>query len=155
VRGIRSPLQARQQKSTEIDEIRQEATMDTIPELALDARQQRAAVLLASGCTSGSVAEELKIHRSTLANWQNRPEFEAFLNQLMREGRAAARAKIIGMAEKATSTLEKLLDSNNERIRLATASEILRHLADIQIGSCSVEQIRSNNRALEAIFRQE
>src|SRR5215471_5414317 len=99
--------------------------MGTIPELALNARQQRAAGLLASGCNSGSVALELDIHRSTLAKWQNRPEFEAFVNQLKEEGRAAARAKMIGLAEKAVSTMAELLDSDNERIRLAAASDIL------------------------------
>jgi transposase len=124
--------------------------MDTIPELALDARQQRAAVLLASGCNSGLVAEELKIHRSTLAKWQNRPEFEAFVNQLKEEGRAAARAKMIGLAEKAVSTMAELLDSDNERIRLAAASDILRHLADMPIGSSSVAEIKSH-RALEEL----
>jgi hypothetical protein len=126
--------------------------MDTIAKLALNARQQRAAVLVASGWTSGSVGQELKIHRATLAKWQNRPEFEAFVNQLMQEARASAHAKLCGLQEKAASTLEKLLDSNNERIRLAAVSVALRHGSDIPIGSSSIEGINSQ-RAFEELSR--
>ena len=125
--------------------------MGTIVELALNARQQRAAVLLASGCNSGSVAEQLKIHRSTLAKWQNLPEFEAFVNELMQEGRAAARAKLVGAAEKAVSTLLGLLESRDERTRLAASSEILRHLKGMPIGSSSVEEINSQRFLQEAM----
>jgi hypothetical protein len=74
--------------------------MGTIAELALNGRQQRAAELRGLGWTSGAVAQELKINRATLAKWQGRPEFQAFVNQLKEEGRAAARAKMIGLAEK-------------------------------------------------------
>lgn len=54
--------------------------MNRKSEPCLTARQQRAAILLAEGKTTGSIAEELGIHRSTLNNWKNRPEFEAFVN---------------------------------------------------------------------------
>ena len=51
---------------------------------------------------------------------------------------------------KAVSTMAELLDSDSERIRLATASEILRHLSDMPIGSSSAEAIKSQ-RTMEAL----
>jgi Helix-turn-helix of insertion element transposase len=112
----------------------------------LAGRQQQAAFLLASGCTSSSVVQELKIHRATLAKWQKRPEFEAFLNQLLEHGRAAAQAKMITLSAKAASTLEKLLDTSNEKIRLATASEIMRHLSEVKIGPSRARHCEDKNR---------
>jgi hypothetical protein len=46
--------------------------------------------------------------------------------------------------------MAELLDSDSERIRLATASEILRHLSDMPIGSSSAEAIKSQ-RTMEAL----
>jgi hypothetical protein len=123
--------------------------MNAKPEL-LTGRRQQAVLLLASGCTSSLLVQELKIDRATLAKWQKRPEFEAFVNQLLEHGRAAAQAKIITLSTKAANTLEKLLDSGNEQIRLATASEIMRHLSEVKIGPSRAEAINSQ-RTLEAL----
>jgi HEAT repeat protein len=120
--------------------------MNAKSEVRLTARQQRAAILLASGYSISSVVQELEMHRSTLADWQRLPEFEALLNQLLEEGRAAAHAKIGTLSEKAVNVLEKLLDRANERIRLATASDILRHLSGVQIGPARVGAIKSQRR---------
>ena len=91
----------------------------------------------------------MKVHRATLANWQKLPEFEAYVNQLLEDGRGAARAKIITLGGKAASTLEDLLDSKNERIRLAAASEIMRQLSEVKIGSSSLGAIKSQRKLEE------
>jgi len=98
-------------------------------DLGLTTQQERAAELLASGCTVEAVTQELEIHRATLANWKKLSQFEAYANQLMEERRAVAWTKMIALSEKATGALENLLESENEKIRLAAASAILRHLS--------------------------
>jgi transposase len=121
--------------------------MKTKSKLGLTARQQRAAVLLAEGQTTGSIAEQLGIRRATLANWKNRPDFEAFVNQLKGEAKAAAQAKMVSLGERAASTFEELLQSDNDRIHLAAASEILRQLSGVHIGPSTAEEIKAQREA--------
>jgi transposase len=121
--------------------------MKTKSKLGSTARQQRAAVLLAEGQSSGSVAEQLGIHRATLANWKKLLEFEAFYNQLKGEVKAAAQAKMFSLGGRAASTFEELLQSDNERIRLAAASEILRQLSGVQIGPSTAGAVKAQREA--------
>lgn len=74
------------------------------------------------------IAQACGISRATLANWKNRPEFQAALRDFGLRYRRLAYARLESGSEKAVQTLLKLLDSANESIRLKAAVELLRLL---------------------------
>ena len=53
--------------------------------------------------------------------------------------------RAISESVEAVDTLKDLLNSNNEKIRLAAASEILKHVPPVKIGSSDADEIRKDN----------
>lgn len=59
----------------------------------------------------------------------------------------AVHANVLRVSGKALSRLDKLMDSDNERIQLAAASEVMRHLPNVKIGPSTVQVIKNQRRA--------
>ena len=78
--------------------------------------QRRAARLLASGLSKPVVAGRLGVTARTLRRWAEQPAFAALLAEPVDQT----------LELTAKETLQELLHSPNERIRLAAATELIR-----------------------------
>ena len=68
--------------------------------------------------TKGSIAEELKVSRTTMSQWVKREDFQQALRE---ENQRCFKS----LAAKAIYKLQTLMDSDNERIVLDASKEIL------------------------------
>ena len=115
--------------------------------MELNPKQTKAALLLASGDTVTTTAEQVGVNRMTVQQWLKKDDnFNAYLNSLKREfvdaGRSAMRASIVT----AIDTINQLmLSSTNDVVRLNAAKEILDRAGlanDKPIGSDNVLELK-------------
>lgn len=99
--------------------------------------------MLAAGSTVTDAAAAVEMDRATVSQWQNLSQFQALVNQERVAARASAHGKLIRLTDKATATLERLLDSQNERVALAAALGILQNAEAAPVGLTSAEAIES------------
>lgn len=85
----------------------------------MNTKQQKAVNLIAEGeLTQKQIADELKVTRQTVANWQKKQDFQDALFQKERE-------ILKGLAPKALNTMAELLSAHSELVRYNAASDIL------------------------------
>ena len=94
----------------------------------LTPKQEQAALMLAAGLSVTATAASIGMDRATVSQWQNISEFDSLVAQERQEMMAATHGKMMQLAQKATATLERLVDSKNERIALSAALGVLQNL---------------------------
>jgi hypothetical protein len=82
--------------------------------------------LLAEGWRIGEVADELGVHRTTIHRWRLHPAFDKALSNAVAERRAAQEARSEDLFDLAGETLEQILQSGNNRERLAAVRILCR-----------------------------
>lgn len=93
----------------------------------LNGKQDQVITLLLAGKTQKDAAAEADVAKETVSRWMNGdPAFVATLNTRRRELWGANAQRLRSLAGKAVDTLEGLLESENETMRLRAASEILK-----------------------------
>ena len=93
--------------------------------MTLSPKQEQAALLISAGLKLKDIAEELQITPATLCNWQKDSDFRLALNNNLFSTLEAARERMIGLASKSLDTLQKLLESENDQVRLSTCKLLL------------------------------
>jgi hypothetical protein len=107
-----------QQMSTEINSSTENVT--------LNSKQLHAIRLLVTGGKLKHViAEEVGVTPETLSRWNQQPAFVAELNKARVEAHEATMQGIRNLAMKGLETLEKLLNSTNEKVQQTTAQALL------------------------------
>jgi hypothetical protein len=91
-----------------------------------NAKQEQAAMLLSTGLSAVSVSKIICIAPETVSRWKSNPDFQAKVNEFQAEKVNLAREQLRESAKKAASTIESLLDSKNETIKLKAATALLR-----------------------------
>jgi hypothetical protein len=81
----------------------------------LTLKQQQAVNLLIGGRNAAQTARELGLHENTLYKWNKLPEFQDALKQAEREAMRAVSISLLGLAEKATDTLNGVMDKDSAR----------------------------------------
>ena len=81
----------------------------------LTLKQQQAVNLLIGGRNAAQTARELDLHENTLYKWNKLPEFQDALKQAEREAMRAVSISLLGLAEKATDTLNGVMDKDSAR----------------------------------------
>jgi transposase-like protein len=109
--------------------------MSDTGESALDPQQERAAYMLATGAGVQEVADELDVHRSTLWDWRQQATFQAFYNRLLSEIRADVKEGLVGLYEEAVDTVRECLNSEDERVALKAASQVIERVEALEPGS--------------------
>jgi hypothetical protein len=90
-----------------------------------NARQQRVAVLLASGSTIRSAAAETSTGERTIHGWLDSPAYRAFVAGTRDQILAETIGRLTQAASRAASVLESLLGSENEQVRLRAALGVI------------------------------
>ena len=86
-----------------------------MPKRGLTLKQQQAVNLLIGGRNAAQTARELDLHENTLYKWNKLPEFQDALKQAEREAMRAVSISLLGLAEKATDTLNGVMDKDSAR----------------------------------------
>ena len=86
-----------------------------MPKCGLTLKQQQAVNLLIGGRNAAQTARELDLHENTLYKWNKLPEFQDALKQAEREAMRAVSISLLGLAEKATVTLNGVMDKDSAR----------------------------------------
>lgn len=95
----------------------------------MKSNQTSAIDLLASGKSVSEVAAEIGVTRQTIYNWQAKDgEFQDEFGQKLAELKQAQSQRTAEIVEKAFAAIESLLDSEDEKVRLKAATEVLKGL---------------------------
>ena len=93
---------------------------------ALTTQQSEAIVHLLDAPSVAEAARQAGVARATLYNWLKKPHFRAELDQARRAEHQVRLNRLRVMTTAALDALEGLLASDDERIQLRAASEVLR-----------------------------
>ena len=107
----------------------------------LTPQQEKAAVLLASGKTMTETAKEVKIERSTLYQWAEKPNFKAYYNSLVKEIQDNSKNSLFGLIDEAFKSLRESLKSKNESVKLKAALSVIDRLQNVEVGETDPVQI--------------
>lgn len=86
--------------------------------MQLSPNQEKAALLLATGMKQKDVATNTDVTPATLCNWRQMPEFNAAMNRNLTIMLGGARDRLIGLSGATVDSLNDLLNSENEHIKL-------------------------------------
>lgn len=86
---------------------------------------EEAIKLMCLGHKSSEAAATMGVHPSTVRRWMQRPDFSAELERRMAHTRAGAQRKLNAHTDSAASVLVELLSSDDDKIRMGAAKEIL------------------------------
>lgn len=96
----------------------------------ISSRHKQAMLLRMQGLNYEQIAEQIGVGPSIVENWfyrdtTFRTEFEKFAQEYIEEITKTARERMQSAADQAMQTLVELLNSQNERIRLDAARDLL------------------------------
>lgn len=97
------------------------------------AKKRKAIEALLTGDTLGRAAEKAGVHRNTVTEWMREPEFIAELQAAESEALGALSRSLVSLAEKATRTLDEVLDGGEtDGARLRAADIVLGRLLQVR-----------------------
>jgi len=108
--------------------------------------QEKAIYLLASGKSITDVAKEINTDRGTIYNWFLLSEFEAFYNRVRYELKTQCRNELLSMHSQVIQTINDILKSENETLKLKTAMFILQNVNEFQTGFTNKTDIEKEKR---------
>lgn len=94
-------------------------------ETVLDQQNQELARLISMGLRTREIAERLDCSPNWVRTHKQLPEVQVLVEELNSEAKAAARARIGLMTDKALDTLEELLESEFDTVKLGAAKDVL------------------------------
>jgi hypothetical protein len=96
------------------------------PPAELTETQLLVARRIADGEAATSVAKELGLRLIDVLEWRYHPAFVVYLKHVREAQATYASARVAGLVDKAIDSLRMLLDSENEKIVMASSKELLR-----------------------------
>ncbi|MCB2308991.1 helix-turn-helix domain containing protein [Clostridium estertheticum] len=91
----------------------------------LDERQIKAVLCRATGGNISQIARKAGVTRNTIYKWIELEEFKAEVAKCQQEFLTQGKSMISYLSVKALNTLQKLMYSDNEKIRFDAASKVL------------------------------
>lgn len=127
--------------------------------------QERAAIMLASGSSVVSVAEELKVSKGTIYQWRRLITFTCYLNEQKKDFVDTIKGGVMSLADEAIAAIRDSLRSDNEATRLKAAMWVADKAKEFNVGDtdakvavrkeCTAEMFGGWNEQFdEATYRQ-
>ena len=131
----------------------------------LTPQQERAAIMLASGSSVVSVAEELNISKGTIYQWRRLITFTCYLNEQKKDFVDTIKGGVMSLADEAIAAIRDSLHSDNEATRLKAAMWVADKAKEFNVGEtdakvavrkeCTAEMFGGWNEQLdEHTYRQ-
>ena len=106
----------------------------------LTPQQERAAIMLASGNSVVSVAEELNISKGTIYQWRRLITFTCYLNEQKKDFVDTIKGGVMSLADEAIAAIRDSLHSDNEATRLKAAMWVADKAKEYQVGETDVRE---------------
>jgi hypothetical protein len=90
-------------------------------------KQERVALLIAAGRSIKAAAVEARCGERTVHEWLDDPKYHSLISRFPHKMIDRAIGLLARSTNKAVATLARLLDSENENVRLKAASSLLDH----------------------------
>jgi len=91
----------------------------------LDERQIKAVISRAAGDNISEMSRKAGVTRKTIYKWIELDEFKAEVGKCTQEFLTQGKSMIAALSVKALNTLNKLMDSDNEKTRFDASSKVL------------------------------
>lgn len=105
--------------------------------------QEEAVNMLVAGDSIQTIAQKLELNETTISKWQETITFKCYYNKKCKDIKANINDSLLALYEKALATLTSCMDSENESVRLKTATWLLEKVSTFTFGSGNpVEVIR-------------
>lgn len=117
-----------------------EQNQTILSESGLTPIQEQVATLLASGESISSIAEKLNLNRGTIYQWQQKIAFQCYFNLQRQEAKNTLRDGLFSLYNKALEAIKTCLTSENEAIKLKTATYIIQKIEESQMGETNIRQ---------------
>ena len=112
----------------------------------MDIEYVRIALLTSQGFSTSEISDKTGVTTEQLAYIIKSTEYSAAVELLTRQVKYYAKAVLVTMVPKALGNLYSLLDSGNDKIKLAAAKEILNRLGIVDLGALIAATDRDNSR---------
>ena len=114
----------------------------------LNQNQLLAIPLVAQGVSGKDIASRLKVAKETISRWKKLPEFEAEVNQLLKECREETQHKLRSIVHQSLEIIKSELENDTSTLRINLALKILQNMKLTnylyeEIGSSKAETIKS------------
>jgi transposase len=114
----------------------------------LNQNQLLAIPLVAQGVSGKDIASRLKVAKETISRWKKLPEFEAEVNQLLKECREETQHKLRSIVHQSLEIIKSELENDTSTLRINLALKILQNIKLTnylyeEIGSSKAETIKS------------
>ena len=129
--------------------------LDAAVQADFDYKDSELIRLLAQGLSQIKAAEQLGISDRTIRRRINDPEFRRRLSEARREIQAESWSTMMGLQEKAGQVLESMLESPDEKVRLAAAKYVFDMGSRIRKEQINEETLERVNALAETIAAAE
>ena len=114
----------------------------------LNENQLLAIPLVAQGVSGKDIANKLNIAKETISRWKKIPEFQAEVNDLLKECRDETQHKLRSLVNTALEVVKEELENTNSDQRITIALKILQNMKlntylYEAIGSSKAENVKS------------
>ena len=113
--------------------------------------REAAAVLLAAGRSYRDVAETLRLGVQTVNRWMQEPGYRDYVRSLRRELNAQLAGRVAAQASKAFDTLDGLLDSEAEMVRLEAVKTVFKIHERLRADDEFAEELAGLRRDIETL----
>ena len=121
----------KEQKQTKITKMNKKEQLQTKTyKTGLTPLQEKVAILLANGESVSSIAEQLELNRGTIYQWQQKLAFQCYFNSQRHEAKETLQNKLYALYSKALKAVEDCLNSENEAVKLKTATYIIQRIEE-------------------------
>lgn len=105
------------------------------PETGLTSTQEEAVKMLMAGDSVATIADKLKVSESTLYKWQETLTFQCYYNKQCKNAKANLKDSLLAMYEKALSAIKSSMESDNEMVKLKTATWLIEKISTFSYGN--------------------
>ena len=101
----------------------------------LTSTQEEAVKMLVAGDSLATIADKLNVPERTLQQWQGKLTFQCYYNKQCKAVKANMKDSLLAMYEKAVSTIRSSLESENELVKLKSATWLIEKISTFTYGN--------------------
>lgn len=101
----------------------------------LTSTQEKAVKMLVAGDSLATIADKLNVSEKTIQQWQGKLTFQCYYNKQCKAVKANMKDSLLAMHEKALSTLTECMESENELVKLKSATWLIEKISTFTYGN--------------------
>lgn len=111
------------------------------PKTGLTSQQEEAINMLIAGESVKNISERLEETETTIYQWQEQITFNCYYNKKCKAIKANINDSLLAMYEKALNTISSCMQSDNEAIRLKSATWLIEKVSSFAYGNTNPVEV--------------